>query len=218
MSPPNTTQLLHQEGRIALAIEAFNQGYFTSIRAAARSYDIPRSTLQDCINKHPVRCDLRPANCKLTETEESTLVQWILSIDERGLLPRSDTVQQIANLLLQKRSRNQGDPLTVSKLWVYNLVQQYSVLKSRYNRKYDYQQAKYKDLTIIRDWFRLVQNTIEKYRILEDDIYNFNETGFQIGVILIAKVITRAERARPVLIQPGNQEWVTVIDCISLYR
>jgi hypothetical protein len=116
MSPPNTTQLVHQEGRIALAIEAFNQGYFTSIRAAARSYDVPRSTLQDRINKHPARRDLRPANCKLTETEELTLVQWILSIDERGLLPRSDTVQQMANLLLQKRSGNQGNTLTVGKL------------------------------------------------------------------------------------------------------
>jgi hypothetical protein len=217
MSPPNTTQLLHQEGRIALAIEAFNQGYFTSIRAAARSYDVPRSTLQDRINKHPARRDLRPANCKLTETEESTLVQWILSMDERGLLPRSDTVRQIANLLLQKRSRNQGDPLTVGKLWVHNFVQRYGVLKSRYNRKYDYQRAKCKDPTIIRDWFQLVRNTIEKYRILEDNIYNFDETGFQIGVISTAKVITGAERARPVSIQPGNREWVTVIDCISSY-
>jgi hypothetical protein len=90
-------------------------------------------------------------------------------------------------------------------------------LKSQYNQKYDYQHTKCKDLTIIRDWFRLVRNTIKKYRILEEDIYNFDETGFQIGVILTAKVITRAKRAKPVSVQPGNREWVTVIDCISLY-
>ena len=42
---------------------------------------------------------------------------------------------------------------------------------------------------------------------MEEDIYNFNETEFQIGVILIAKVIIGAERGnRPVSIQPGNQE------------
>jgi hypothetical protein len=45
-----------------------------------------------------------------------------------------------------------------------------------------------------------VQNTIAKYSIVDKDIYNFDKTGFQIGVILIAKVITRAERGRPVLI------------------
>ena len=38
-------------------------------------------------------------------------------------------------------------------------------------------------------------------------------------VITTAKVITRAERSNhPVSIQPGNQEWITAIDCISLYR
>ena len=50
---------------------------------------------------------------------------------------------------------------------------------------------------------------------MDEDIFNFNETGFQIGVILTAKVITGAERSqKPVLVQPGNREWVTVIDCI----
>jgi hypothetical protein len=43
-----------------------------------------------------------------------------------------------------------------------------------------------------------------KYGILDEDIYNFDETGFQMGVISIAKVITGAERARPVSIHPGN--------------
>ena len=51
-----------------------------------------------------------------------------------------------------------------------------------------------------------MQNTIVKYSIMDIDIYNFNKTGFQIGVISIAKVITRVERGRPILIQPGNRE------------
>jgi hypothetical protein len=51
-----------------------------------------------------------------------------------------------------------------------------------------------------------VQNTIKKYRILEEDIYNFDETGFQIGVISTAKVITGANKGKPVSVQPGNRE------------
>jgi hypothetical protein len=119
-------------------------------------------------------------------------------------------------LLLQKQS--QDNTLTVSKNWVYNFVQRYDSLESKYTRKYDYQRAKCEDPTIIRDWFRLVQNTIAKYGILDEDIYNFDETGFQIGVISIAKVITRANQGKPVLVQPGNREWVTAINCISSNR
>jgi hypothetical protein len=74
MSLPNTTHLVHQEGRITLAIKALNQGRCTSVRAATKLYDVARSTLQDRINKHPARRDTRPVSCKLTEIEESTLV------------------------------------------------------------------------------------------------------------------------------------------------
>jgi hypothetical protein len=50
------------------------------------------------------------------------------------------------------------------------------------------------------------------------DIYNFDKTGFQMGVISTAKVITASERTlRPVTIQPGNREWVTAIECINSY-
>jgi hypothetical protein len=137
-------------------------------------------------------------------------------MDQRGLAPTTEIVHQMANLLLQKRSQNPANPpTTIGQHWVYNLVRRHPALKSSYNRKYDYQRAKCGDPALIRSWFQLVQNTIKKYGILDTDIYNFDETGFQIGVISTAKVITGAERSRrPVSVQPGNREWVTAIDCI----
>jgi hypothetical protein len=65
---------MQQEGRIALAIDAIQKGYFTSARAAAKSYDVVRLTLQNRINRRPARRDSRPTNRKLTDTEESILV------------------------------------------------------------------------------------------------------------------------------------------------
>ena len=126
----------------------------------------------------------------------------------------------MANLLPQKRgttrhTSNASIP-TIGKNWVHNFVQRHDTLKSRFNRKHDYQRAKCEDPTIIRDWFRLVHNTIAKYGITDNDIYNFDETGFQMGVITTARVITGSERrvGRPITLQPGNREWVTVIECI----
>ncbi len=42
----------------------------------------------------------------------------------------------------------------------------------------NYQRAEYKDLETIRVYFELVQDTILKYSILKEDIYNFNKTSF----------------------------------------
>ena len=100
----------------------------------------------------------------------------------------------MANLLLAKRSSHDEEKPTVKKQWVRKFVRQQEALQSRYNRKYDYQRAKCEHPTLIRDWFRLVQNKTAKYGIQTDDIYNFDETGFQMGVISTAKVITGSER------------------------
>ncbi|EDN03594.1 conserved hypothetical protein [Histoplasma mississippiense (nom. inval.)] len=120
----------------------------------------------------------------------------------------------MANLLLVSRGSNPSP--TVGECWVRNFVNRHEELKSKFSRKYDYQRALCEDSEVIRGWFRLVQNTIAKYGILDDDIYNFDETGFQMGVIGTARVITGSERAgNPKLVQPGDREWVTVIAGIN---
>jgi hypothetical protein len=45
---------------------------------------------------------------------------------------------------------------------------------------------------------------LQKYSILDEDIYNFNKTGFQIEVILTAKIITGADRGRPMFGRRSN--------------
>jgi hypothetical protein len=46
-----------------------------------------------------------------------------------------------------------------------------------------------------------------KYRIVDADIYNFDETRFMIGVILTAMVVTSSEMASKAKAkQPGNRE------------
>jgi hypothetical protein len=55
-----------------------------------------------------------------------------------------------------------------------------------------------------------------KYGIHDCDFYNFDETGFMMGVICAAMVVTRADRrGRGKAVQPGNREWATAIECIN---
>ena len=48
---------------------------------------------------------------------------------------------------------------------------------------------KYKDLVTISAWFKLVEETRLLYGILNKDTYNFNETGFIMGIAVILKVV-----------------------------
>ena len=80
-------------------------------------------------------------------------------------------------------------------------------------RHYGYERAKCEDPKIIQGWFDCVQSSILQYGIDHDDIYNFDETGFAMGLTATAKVITRAEYyGQRSVLQPGTHEWVTAIE------
>jgi hypothetical protein len=71
------------------------------------------------------------------------------------------------------------------------------------------------DPEIIGACFQLVEETKAEYGVLDTDIHNFDEIGFQIGFIGSMKVVTGLERrTKPDSMQPGDRKWVTVISNI----
>jgi hypothetical protein len=196
-----------KEGRICLAIQALKNRQSNSFRAAARTYDVPKDTLIRRYRGILPRRDSHRTTYKLTLIEEEVLIQRILDLRDQGFSPGVAIVREIANILLANRDASR--PQTVGKNWVTKFIKRHESLRTMYNRKYDYQRAQCEDPVLIQGWFRLVRNLTAKYGILDEDIYNFDETGFQNGVISTSKVVTRAERkGRPKTKQPGNREWV----------
>jgi hypothetical protein len=128
--PRSAQNSIEQEGRILLAIKAIKEDQITSIRAAARLFNVPRNTLarrlagvQSCI-------DIRANGHKLTQNEEISLVKWILNMDTRGAAPRPSMVADMANLLLAKRGET---PIqSVGSNWVTSFVKRHPSLSSRY--------------------------------------------------------------------------------------
>ncbi|KAI1676274.1 DDE superfamily endonuclease [Pyrenophora tritici-repentis] len=117
----------------------------------------------------------------------------------------------MADKLLHERG---GNP--VGKNWVDNFVKRTPELRTRWSRPYDHQRAICEDPAAIQRWFDLVETTKQKWGIVDDDIYNFDETGFMMGKILSQLVITASEGyGKKKRIQPGNREWVTVIQGVG---
>ena len=200
-----------QEARIILAIEAIRTSKKLSRRSAAKIYKVPESTLRLRMNGHTSLDDRPPPNAKLNELEKKVILRYILDLDARGFAPRLASVEDMANLLLESRGA-----LRVGKNWAYRFIQRQPELKTRFNRAYDFQRALCEDPELIGAWFRLVENMRAKYGIVDSDFYNFDETGFMMGIISSAMVVTRADRrGRSKAVQPGNREWATAIACIN---
>ena len=201
-----------EERRIILASEAIQNNKNLSRSKAAKIYGIPPSTLYYRMNGRTSRDDSRNGRQKLTKSEEGAIVEYILDLDERGFPPRIAGVEDMANLLLKRR-----DGGRVGKLWTARFVARREELKTRLNRVYDFQRAACEDPELISAWFKLVENMRAKYAIQDSDFYNFDETGFMMGVICgSSMVVTRADRqGRSKSVQPGNREWATAIECVD---
>ncbi|KAM6513396.1 hypothetical protein FALCPG4_18944 [Fusarium falciforme] len=201
----------NKEANIILALQAYQNNPELGLHRAAEIYQASYGSLWRRTHGISSRYDIIPKSRKLSDLEEQAIIRFILDLDSRGFPPRLRGIEEMANRLLADR-----DASPVGKRWASNFVKRHKELKTRFFRKYDYQRAKCEDPTIIRNWFRLVENIIAKYGIRLDDIYNFDETGFMMGMIASGMVVTGAERrGRPKSVQPGNREWVTVIQAIN---
>ncbi|KAI1676085.1 hypothetical protein KJE20_14324, partial [Pyrenophora tritici-repentis] len=87
--------------------------------------------------------------------------------------------------------------------WVSRFVQSQPELQTRWSRRLNSQRALSEDPIAIAAWFKLVEETRQTYGVLDQDIYNFDETGFAMGVAATSKVVTSSDKiGRAVIIQP----------------
>ena len=104
MAQPSNTQLTCKEADIILAISSINQNQIQSIKRAALTFNVPRSTLRDRRAGITARRDCVPNLKKLTKLKEEVKVRYILDLDLQGFAPTLGTIKDIADKLLATRA------------------------------------------------------------------------------------------------------------------
>ena len=176
MTPPNNAQSSTNEGDLLLAIQAIRLGQIPSVRQAAQLYKVPKTTLHRRMNGTRSKRDSFRGTQRLTLSEEKVLVQKVLELDFRGIPVRLDKLRDFVSSITQARGA-----LPVGSKWAYNFIKRTLPLRTRTTRSLNYRRAMSEDPKLIREWFNVISNTRAKYGICDEDIYNFDETGFQIG-------------------------------------
>ena len=106
-----------KEARVILALQALQNDTKLSLRAAAKLYNVPVSTLGHRRTGRAVRRDLPANSRRLTDSEEKAIVQYVIELSERAFPPRLAGVEDMANQLLRVR-----DAPPLGKRWTYNFV------------------------------------------------------------------------------------------------
>jgi hypothetical protein len=197
-TPPSTTRHMSQqldleslsrEDRVILALQAIKSDKSISQRRAASLYNVHESTLRNQHTRTTSRRNIQPNSSKLQKHEEEAVIQYIRKLDAQGFAPTLAYVRDMANQLLASRN---GSEVGIN--WAANLVRRKPTIKSYITRQRDHQRVLCSNIAVISPWFNLVHNVKAKYSILDEDTYNFDETGFQMGIGGSVKVVTASER------------------------
>jgi hypothetical protein len=203
------------EGRTLLAINTLQKNPKLSVRAAAKAYELSEATLRRRLKGPTNKPEKNAEKRKLIPNEEEALVQWALEKDSRGFPPHLIDISDMAARLLAARISGSSPP-QLGKNWASRFIKRRPELDMRWSRRRSYARAKCEDPKIISEWFQILETVRQRYGICDEDIWNFDETGFAMGVTVTSKVVTNsANIGRAIMKEPGNREWVTVTECIN---
>lgn len=82
---------------------------------------------------------------------------------------------------MQNLLRNKGDLRPLGKHFITCFIRRHSELKSGFSQALDAKRASALDIDIARSFFAEVRKLKAKYNVEIEDIYNMDETGFQMG-------------------------------------
>ncbi len=84
------------ESQLVLALQALDNDTKLSTRAAADVYNVSRTTLQRRRDNVRSRHDITPNLRKLSDLEETTIIQYILDLDAQSFPPSLRGVEDMA--------------------------------------------------------------------------------------------------------------------------
>jgi hypothetical protein len=202
------------ETRVLKACEIAQGQKKPNISALARQFDVPYQRLRARIHGRATR-STRPISTKtLDDIQEKALIRWIRQLDSLYTPPTPAMIERTANQILQRNMENEP-PHTVGNAWVYRFIKrlpdEFKLVKQKPKDK---TRLNTEDLGQIQHWYDILEGFISQ--IPPRNIYNFDETGFQIGQGKSQKVVT----TRPNQTLRGNPtkemgELVSAIECIA---
>lgn len=202
------------EQRIQAACEAYKARINAKIAPLAREFNVPISRLRARIQGRQPRTQRTITTKRLDEAQEAALIRWINTLDALHVPPTARMVEASANMMIQRDTEATTHPIsTVNKMWVYEFIKRlpddlYWVKQKPAEKA----RIEAEDISIMQAWYDRLEPLVK--RIPPSNIYNFDETGFQLGQGKPQKVITR-NKHRTRLLSGEKGDLLTGIECIA---
>lgn len=143
------------------------------------------------------------------------MIRWINTIDDGNAPPIAEEIEEAANHMLRERDPTHSKPL--GRNWVYRFLKRipprnklnWIVQKPKEKRRIDAE-----NIGMLTTWYDRFEQYIRVHKLGPKQIYNMDETGYQIGQGKPQRVITKNQTAYTP--NGGLHELlITSIECVA---
>jgi len=170
------TQVQHMELALAALVASGtkpNRNPNLSIWKTATQYEIPQSTLTDWWNGTPTRKEGHAHKLLLTAAQEDVLVEWVKVMGRQGI-PLNAT--SITDYVADIAGRDVGES------WVRHFNACHPDLKVKWSATLEKWRATSLNPALVNEFYDLLEDTIKRYNIPPENIYNMDEKGIQLSI------------------------------------
>ena len=182
-----TSLYIRQEATIARLVKEY-ENRPCNVTQLAKANHVPYQRLNSRLKgKHPRRDGSRAVNTTLTPAQEMGLVQYVDFLNIHGDKARQSKLSAIANRILY----NNGQTRRITEHWAPRFIKRHAEYFVRKQKPLSVARKATQDPEVILKRFEEYEALRAEYRILNKDTWNFDETGFRIGVGRSQIVVTR---------------------------
>ena len=184
----------------------------TSIRKAAKEYDIPKSTIADWISGRVLMGAVSGPNRYLDAQQEEELVHFLIECASVGY-PRS---RQAVIGMVERILNDRGIQRTVTHGWWESFCHRHPNVSLRTTVSLSLSRAKASDINVINKYFDLLQSTMDEYDLHDKpcQLFNVDEIGMPLNPKPL-KMVCGTGSKNPVSTGSGNKSQITIVGCVN---
>jgi hypothetical protein len=195
----------YTESDLQEAIQAVANGQ--SIKKAALTWGVPRSTLQTRLQGRQPRTEAFVGQQRLSSVQESHLSQWVLT---QALPPTHAQIKQFAERILAVK----GDYHPLGKHWMQAFLKRNPSICTQKAQSRESVRVNGASTEVIRPWFNYL-HIPEVRAIKPENRYNMDEAGIMEGLGENGLVVGSSEKRSIQKKFPGSRAWTSFLECIS---
>ena len=166
------------EKRISDALCAYYDRGEPKIAPLSREFDISYQLLKGRVQGRQSRSAKTPSNKALNKGQEEALIAWMRVLDRANLSPLPYEIEGAANDILTRS----GSDRRVSKSWAHRFIKRLpETFKFQTQKTMEAKRLDAERLPTIIEWFHKLGGEMKTLKVGPSNIYNVDETGFQLG-------------------------------------